>query len=382
MHTGPCCRLRLALSRPFATLIDPVSQQERPTGSMAKPQVFSDVSPIFVVGAPRSGTTLLSRILDGHPALGIADELIYFDIILNVRSVIPELDTPERIERLFQLLPKMDHVPFWQGMEQVLAETRRRLLADPAPSYPRFYLLLMQVYADQRGAVRFGEKTPWNVRHLDEIVALFPQARIIHLVRDPRANVASRRKLPRTSRDVVTAAVKWKLDVLAGRRFATGPNATPANYIEQRYEDLVADPEPQVRRLCAFIGEPFDPRMLALEREPDVMFKDQPWKEGVFKPVHTGSLQAWRKELTPAQARIVELVCAAEMRHFGYPLDGGGSLLGAGLRLPAEAVDWIGFKRADAKRKKAATDIEFAHGSLPLYRLLLNTVRARFKRQV
>jgi hypothetical protein len=344
--------------------------------------VFPEVSPIFVVGAPRSGTTLFSRILDGHPHLGIADELIYFDIILTARTVVPDLSTPARIEQLFELLPKMDHVPFWKGMEQVLAETKRRLLAEPDPSYPKFYLFLMQVYAGLRGASRFGEKTPWNVRHLDEIVRLFPKARIIHLVRDPRANVASRRKLPRTSRDVVTAAVKWKLDVLAGRRFARGPNASSANYIELRYEDLVRDPEPAVRRICDFIGEPFHPGMLALEREPDVMFKDQPWKEGVFRPVHTGSLQAWRKELSPAQARLVELICGPEMRHFRYPQDGGGSIPGAAARLPAELTDWLLFKRSDAQRKKADTSIAFRHGSLPMYRLLVNTIRSRFRREV
>ncbi len=343
---------------------------------------FRDVSPIFIVGAPRSGTTLLSRILDSHPSLGIADEIIYFDIILQARSVVPELDTPERIERFFELLPRMDHVRYWQGLDEVLAEVKRRLLAEDTPGYPRFYLLVMQVYAEQRGAARFGEKTPWNVRHMDEIVALFPEARIVHIVRDPRAQIASRRKLPRASRDVVTMAVKWKLDVEAAARFADGPNATPENYMELRYEDLVAGLEPQIRRVCEFLREPFHTNMLTFHREQDVMFKDQPWKEGVFRPVHTDSLQAWRKELTPSQARIVEIVCGAEMHRHGYAADSGGSALGAAVRLPAEALQWLRFKWRESVRKRTDTEIEFAQGSLPLYRLLANLVRGRPRNDV
>jgi hypothetical protein len=345
-------------------------------------EAFPDVSPIFVVGAPRSGTTLVSRILNAHPAIALADEIIYFDIVLKARSVVPELDTPERIGRLFELLPKMDHVGYWHGMGEVLSEVKRRLLADPRPSYPKFYLLVMQVYAEQHGATRFGEKTPWNVRHLDEIVKLFPDARIVHMVRGPRANVASRRKLPRTSQDVVTAAIKWKLDVLAGRQFAMGASASPKNYMELRYEDLVADPEKEIRRLCRFVDEPFHTDMLVFHREQDVMFKDQPWKEGVFRPVYTDSLLMWRSYLSPAQARIVEIICGAEMRHFGYVPDSGASLAAALVRLPAEMSAWLSFKWADLKRKQAASDIKFAHGSLPLYRLLVNTVRARFRREV
>jgi len=342
--------------------------------------IFPGVSPIFVVGAPRSGTTLLARILDSHPRLAIADELIYFDILLEARSVVPELDTPERIERFFELLPRMDHVRYWRGVDEVLAEVKRRLLDDPTPSYPLLYLLLMQVYAERQGAARFGEKTPWNVRHLDEIVALFPDARIVHMVRDPRAQVASRRKLPRSSRDVVSHALKWRLDLAAAGQFARGPRATEENYMELRYEDLVTDPEQMVRNLCSFIGETFDEGMLAFHRQQDVMFRDQPWKEGVLRPLHPESLHAWRDELTSSQAHIVELICGPWMRRHRYAADGGGSLRAAAARLPAETIEWLRFRRRDAARRRAEPEIQFAHGSAPLFRLFFDLLRGRRRR--
>lgn len=348
--------------------------------SPAQDESFPGHAPIFVVGAPRSGTTLLTRILDAHPAIALTDEIIFFDIILKARAEVPALDSAERIDRLFELMPAMDHVRYWRGMEATLAETRRRLLAAPRPSYALLFLLLMQVHAEQKGARRFGDKTPWNVRHLERIVGIFPDARIIHLVRDPRANVASRRRLPDTSQDVLSNAVKWRLDVLAARRFAEGPLATPARFHELRYEDLVQEPEARVRAICAFIGEPFAPEMLAFHTDHDVMFKDQPWKEGVFRPVNTGSLEQWRKALSPAQARLIELVCAREMARHGYPADAAASLTRVAAQLPRELGAWLRFKRQEAARRRQERGIRFEHRSGALYLLLLDLLRSRLRR--
>lgn len=342
-------------------------------------RVFSDVAPIFVVGAPRSGTTLFQRILDAHPRIGVADEIIYFDIIVNVRSEVPDLKAAGAIDALFERLPKMDHFHNWNGLDEVLAVVRRELMEDPDPTYPLFFLKLMQVYARLRGKVRFGDKTPWNVRHLDEILAIFPDARIIHLVRDPRANVASRVELPRTSKDVITAAIKWRIDVEAARRFATGGKAHAGNYLELRYEDLVSDPEPWVRKVCAVVGEEFDPAMLNYHQSRDVMFKDQPYKEGVFKPVNTASIDAYKKRLKPAQIRLIETVAGPSMKRLGYarlPAAEGG--YGAmPLQLVQEVAAWRRFKAEERQRVAAETGIKFRSGNASLYGQLLRQTLGR-----
>jgi hypothetical protein len=79
-------------------------------------EAFEHVSPIFIVGTGCSETTLCDRILDAHPDIAIADEITFFDIILKARSVIPELDTAERIGRFFEILPRMDHFRYWHGI--------------------------------------------------------------------------------------------------------------------------------------------------------------------------------------------------------------------------------------------------------------------------
>jgi hypothetical protein len=270
----------------------------------------------------------------------------------------------------------MDHVRYWHGIEGVLGEVRERLEADPSASYQRFFLFLMQAYAARRGATRYGDKTPWNVRHLATILRWFPNARIIHIVRDPRANVASKRQLPRTSKDVITSAVKWVIDVDAAARFARSEAATPERFLEIRYEDLVREPERVVPRLCQVIGVPFVPEMLDFHRSSEVMFKDQPWKEGVFRPLAPGSIDRWRSELQPAQVLLIELLTAGAMRRYGY--ERLATAAAAWRVLPVQIVRearlWLQFKRADRARRRGEQEVDFGNGSATLYRLLLRSV--------
>lgn len=310
-------------------------------------EVFAAESPIFVVGAPRSGTTLVERMLDAHPAIAILDELVFFDHILALRREIPQLDTPQRRERFFQLLPQLDHVRFWRGLDPVLARVREELeQAGARASWQLFYLLLMKRAAEARGKRRYGEKTPWNVRHLATIVRWFPDARIVHVVRDPRAQVASRRQLPRSSHDVLTHAVKWRLDVDLGRRaLARWPR--PANVIEVRYEDLLAEPEAQLKRICQAVGEPFDPTMLDFYRIGEPGFRGQPWKDNVRRPLGATNPERWRKELDAWEVAAIEWIAGRTMRELGYqpltpPLE---RMLRTLAGLPREFARWRQFKR-------------------------------------
>jgi len=193
---------------------------------------------------------------------------------------------------------------------------RRRLLDDPAPTYERYHLFMMREYADRKGAARFGEKTPSNVWYLTDLRRIYPDARIIEIVRDPRAVVASALKVPFTSDDVLTNAIKWKCDIRFGLAFARGDDG----YRRVRYEQLVQDPETELTRLCDFLGEAFSPSMLEYHRSAAELIHDEPWKERATHPVVPEAAERWRQELTRAQVRVIELVTGPECRYLGYPL--------------------------------------------------------------
>lgn len=303
---------------------------------------FADCSPIFVVGAARSGTTLLQLMLNAHPDIAIAGEFGFFDEMLVLRSKIPDLDAPERIDQLFALLPSLARYQYLTEVEAVFPAVRARLKADAAPSYEKLYRYVLEGYGSLRGARRFGEKTPANIRHLASLVAVFPKCQVIHVVRDPRANVASRRKMPMLSTDVITNTIKWNIDICCGRSFS---NSHSQNYCEINYEKLVSEPVSTLQHVCQFLDEPYDDRMLEYHRSSQDYIKDEPWKAGTQKPVYRSSIETWRRELSESQIYLIEWIAGRQMAHYGYP---------SPLQVARELLRWGQHKRSERKTRQGS----------------------------
>ncbi len=345
---------------------------------MLTADVFEGCAPIFVVGAARSGTTLMHRMLHAHPDLALMDEAAFFEGILKLRPVLPDLRAEGAIVRFFELLPRVQHIQHWSGMDEVLAEVKARLSSDPAPSYERFYFLLMDSLARQAGAGRCGDKTPENVRYLHSLKSMFPSCQIIHMIRDPRGNVASRLKLGWASGDVLSNVVKWKLDVRAGRRFAQSKAAAQGSYLEVKYEDLVGAPEATLRHVCDFLREPYRPEMLHFYASKSILFKNEPWKDTTFAPVTTDYVETWRRSLSGPQLALIEWIAAPELRQLGYR----PSTLPAADRLAAlpqfgrELARWLGHKRRERQVRRAQPEVEFFVGN-SLAVKMLQQIRGR-----
>jgi hypothetical protein len=323
-------------------------------------ETFTDCSPIFVVGSGRSGTTLLQMMMNAHPDIAVAGELGFFDQILQLRRLIPDLSGPDQVDRVFEFLPRTDNFKFLSEVDTVFPEARRRLKADPKPSFEKLYRYILESYALAHGARRFGEKTPENIRHLDHLVTIFPNCRVIHLVRDPRANVASRIKVPIFSNDVVTHAIKWKIDILYGQSFLTS-NRDSKTLLEVRYEDLVDDPEPSLWKICKFIGETYDNCMLEYYRSSEHFIKDEPWKEGTYSPVYSSSVQKWRYELTESQICLIEWITGRQLEYYGYSRSAVrfSTRVTSAFQLGRELFRWGRYKLRERKARR--------HGPATIY---------------
>jgi Sulfotransferase family len=336
---------------------------------------FTDCSPIFVVGAGRSGTTLLQLMLNAHPQIAIAGELGFFDEILLLRSKIPDLSTPERIDQLFALLPRLELYKYLTEVEAIFPGVQQRLKADAAASYEKLYRYILEGYGATRGARRFGEKTPSNIRHLDALASLFPNCRIIHVVRDPRATVASRTKVPIFSKDVISHSIKWKLDICCGRAFAqTGSQI----YCEIDYEKLVVEPAATLRQVCRFLGEEYDHRMLEYHQSSKRYIKDEPWKHGTQEPVYRSSIETWRRELSEDQIHLIEWITGRQMAYYGYPRTNARfrTKILSPLRMAHELFRWGQHKLWERKvRQRAPTTIYGTNAKL--YQMLWRTLVQR-----
>jgi Sulfotransferase family len=331
---------------------------------------FNDHSPIFVVGSARSGTTLLQLMLNAHSEISLAGELHFFDQILKLKKVVPDLATSAQIDALFSLIPRLPAFRYLKGIEEVLESTRRIMKEFPEGDYETLYLHLMKTSAAARGARRFGEKLT-TLRYLDELVEIFPDCKMVHIVRDPRACVASRIRTPWTSGDVMTNALKWKIDLASARSFRQRRDPAGQRFCEIKYEDLVHEPTAALQSICTFLGEPYQASMLAYDRSAGEFIKDEPWKSGVSRPVYASSVELWRSTLSEAQLFLIETTVRREMAWSEYPRARVRlkTVAAVPFQVVAELYRWLRFKlheHRERKRSPYMIDIR----SDRLYRLL------------
>ena len=269
--------------------------------------------PFFIVGCPRSGTTLLQRMLDAHPSVAVAPETFFIRRFWRRRATYGDIQHDTAFEQLLHdimAMPEFDEM----GLD---AEAFAAAAQYVERSYAALFRLVLQQFAEQRGAPRAGEKTPNHVLYLPTLHDFFPEARFIHLVRDPRAVVNSWQSVPWSSGRAWRDAEIWVEYVAAGR--AAQPLIGDA-LLAVHFEDLVRNPNDQLRRVCDHLAIDFDPAMLAFhERTPNaVNIAREPWKENVTQPVDPATADRWRTRLG-ARAKVeAEAVAAEEMRHWGY----------------------------------------------------------------
>jgi hypothetical protein len=190
-----------------------------------------NAAPIFVIGSPRSGTTLLRLILDSHPDISCGEETHFLRDLEAIVGRDWDLVSTYGLGRDWWLGQIRD---LYSGFQ---AEVLRR--------------------SDKR---RWAEKDPTYTLHLGFIDELFPGAQYVHLIRDGHDVVASFRDRWGYKSAARAARSEWARYVGAAR--VLGDRLPESRYLEIRYEELVADPDTQGRRLFDFLREPWDPDVL------------------------------------------------------------------------------------------------------------------------
>jgi hypothetical protein len=291
---------------------------------------------VFIVGCPRSGTTLLRRMVDAHPAMAITRETHWIPEVFR-----DGLSVDARGRVTDALAPALEAHPKFAK----LGVDRRELdlLAARRPTYSAYVTALFDRYGAAQGKRLVGDKTPGYVRELPLLHDLFPNARFVHLVRDGRDVALSvlgwerkteqfRRHFPIWDESpITTAALWWRWHVLLGRGAAR--DLPPELYYELRYEALVADALSECRRLCAFLGVADDDAMVRFHEgrtrsEPGLSAK-RAWLPA------TPGLREWRTEMHDEDLEAFEAAAGDALEELGY---GRAVRTPAGTRLEQAAA--------------------------------------------
>lgn len=275
-----------------------------------------NTAPIFVLGCGRSGTTLLRLMLNSHSRISIPGETWYFPEFHAERAAIATWPEGEWRERLTQRIVASSVFPQLGVSREAL---RRQLDSLTRADWPSVIACANAAFAREERKPRWGDKTPGYVRCLPVIKELFPDAAILHVIRDGRDVVLSFLQQWFGPNGILEGADYWRADVERGRR--DGPRDFGKSYHEVRYEELVADPERVLREVCNVIGETYEPTMLDYhDTAHRYVIDEQRWHDRTKSAPTRERTERWRQEMSPNDEALFELAAGALLKELGYPL--------------------------------------------------------------
>ncbi|MGG6239455.1 sulfotransferase family protein [Nodosilinea sp. AN01ver1] len=279
-------------------------------------------SPIFIVGAPRSGTTLLATMLASHSQISCGPETHFFPYLeanyQHLAAVLRDANWPMEATEFVGAIAVEDH-PIAE-LFGVTPQAIYRYLAARKPSLQALLESLTDQHCTALGKRRWAEKTPNHILHLATLRRLYPTAKVVRIVRDPRdVALSMAAKLPWTSDMPLHSAYlieRWY-------RQSKGFFERDRQSYTLQYETLVAQPSETLEKLCDFLQVPFEPAMLntaaaARHTAP----AHETWKNQVVQGLDASRCLAWQRQRPDASLKAISTVCQEMIKDFGYrPLE-------------------------------------------------------------
>lgn len=287
--------------------------------------------PILICGVGRSGTSLLQSMLNAHPHVAVPPETHFFRRYVAAGGTRTRVEGESVAAFAAELAQDEDFLRAEQSPEDALAAETDHAI-DPV----RVYRRILAHWARRSGKSRVGDKDPRNLDVLEDLHGAFPDAVVLHIIRDPRSVVYSRTKAEwSASRPWWSHALIAQEQLRRGRR--VGRELFGESYHEVLYENLLADPAAALRRVADACGVAFDAAMLdfGASARSLVAASEVGWKKETFGPLLADNATKWKEGLSRGQVNFIERVCVEAFDHLGYER----SLGGAGARPVSFGMD-------------------------------------------
>jgi hypothetical protein len=270
--------------------------------------------PFFIVGAPRSGTTLLAVLLDRHSNISIGPETQFYTEFIPRNWANQK---PESYEQLVDsALASKRIVDFGLDRDQLL---RHFMIYELSPA--NLLLSIMEVHAIRNSKLHPGEKSPMHINYVPAILDQFPGAKVICVLRDGRDVVRSLLKvpwaMPRNPRRLHLFCLRWNDAVEKTIHYE---RTLPSDrFMNVRFEDIIRQPRPALEKICDFIGEEFEPTQLETAQSSNIIpHWEQKWKNKAEETLDIRRIEAWRKSSDQKQIWIMNSMMGTMLERMGY----------------------------------------------------------------
>ena len=305
----------------------------------------------FIVGVGRSGTSLLQSILTSHSQIAIPPETGF--VRKNIFSW--EKNKSLNFDKYTEINPKLARV------EELFDDRQTKEYKTDV----YFYTAFLKKYVANNNKSLTGDKDPRLIEFIDAASAIFPEARFIHLIRDPRDVLLSKKKAAWSKGKpswyhTFANYVQLKMGEWQGKQLDNG------RYLVMTYEDILGSPEATISKVCNFLNVNFESTMLSFQDKAKelVSEEEKQWKKETMGPLLKNNTGKWKGKLTVKEVALTEKLCEQAFHIGGYESSGAAHK----LTLPQKA--WL------------AIQVSLLKGSGQVYmwgRLLMQKVLVRWK---
>lgn len=275
----------------------------------------------FIIGRPRTGTTLLRSLFDAHPNVQIPWECQF---ILNLYPQYGALKywTKEKISQFYNDLIQQWQFSAWNINHEKLQADLYALEGnnDYVTVCETVYLNFISFYNKDEIKV-IGDKNHGYTIYTDRLKKLWPEAKFIYILRDYRDNYHSVTKVDFELPVVSLVVYKWKYFY---KKALEASKKYPDSFYFIRYEDLATDPHLHFSKICAFLNIPYLPEVFEFYRmkeKASAIYPDdilEKHHKSLFNPINTSRLGLWKKAMSKRQVRIADYVAGQYADEAGY----------------------------------------------------------------
>ena len=264
-------------------------------------------APIFISGMPRSGTKLLRDIINNHSRISIPDSETHFiPEFMRTFGVSYDFGTDQQVQTV---LDRFYQTKFYLRQSKPDIQLEHIYGLSPDVSWASLFESILRYYGVKEDpCARFGDKTPGYILHLPLLCSIWPDIKMIHIVRDPRDYSASVKHAWGMS--LRRAAYRWSITM---KRAVAYRSRYSDNYLEVRYEILLSDPDTVIQKICEFIGCDFEPDLSELKHATENL--------GSVKG-HIGLVKSnknrYQENLSTQAIKTIEGICCEPGKALGY----------------------------------------------------------------
>jgi len=276
--------------------------------------------PIFIVGCERSGTTMIRLILHSHANIAIPPQTKFIKKLYKRRFYFRNLSKQKNRKKIAKWFSDNHNkntkiVDLGLNPNDIQSE-----ILKSGNSLGAFLSTVFKLYSKQENKIRWGDKHPYYIKYLDQLFKLFPNAQVVHIIRDGRDAVASLKSMPWWKNNSIYSMLNWQEAISNGKdaKLKYGSN----QFIELRYEDIIHEPENNINILCKFLGENFSPKMLEFYKIADSAVPEYKmlWHSDTKKQINSKKIGRWQKDLEPWESALINQKMKKELALHNYEL--------------------------------------------------------------